>query len=398
MLNLDKSKKYVIACSFGPDSMALLDMAFKENFSIIVAHVNYHKRDVSDFEEESLKEYCKARNIPFERLDTSNLKCEQNFQGWARKIRYEFFKNVLEKYNADAVLVAHQQDDLIETYLMQKNRSIIVKYQGIAEKTSIFGVEIIRPLLGKSKQELIDYNKKNNVPFSIDESNLTNNYSRNKIRHEIVEKMSVEEREKVLSEIAKFKEEPLIQNDKMLLEEFLLLSDKQLTYWISNFIEANSTHKDISKSFLDEIRKAIKSKKTFVEISLVDQLFLVKDYGLVYLFNKAKRVSYSYHYNKGDVVDDELFLIDFRKGQNERNIKDEDYPLAIKPLNKNDYILVKDYECEVRRLLIDWKMPHLLRDCWPGIYNCQGKLIYIPRYRPEFVDKHTSKFVIKFSK
>ena len=57
MLKLDKSKRYLLACSFGPDSMALFDMLLKENYSFEVAHVNYHLREESDFEEISLQKF-----------------------------------------------------------------------------------------------------------------------------------------------------------------------------------------------------------------------------------------------------------------------------------------------------------------------------------------------------
>ena len=59
MLKLDKDKKYLLACSFGPDSMALLDVAYNNNFNFVVAHVNYHHRDEADYEEKSLREYIK---------------------------------------------------------------------------------------------------------------------------------------------------------------------------------------------------------------------------------------------------------------------------------------------------------------------------------------------------
>ena len=54
-LELDLTKKYVIACSFGPDSMALLNLAYNLGAKIVVAHVNYHKRDVSNDEQRDLQ-------------------------------------------------------------------------------------------------------------------------------------------------------------------------------------------------------------------------------------------------------------------------------------------------------------------------------------------------------
>ena len=55
MLNLDKNKKYLLACSFGPDSMALFDMLLKEGYKFAVAHVNYRLRSEADDEEISLR-------------------------------------------------------------------------------------------------------------------------------------------------------------------------------------------------------------------------------------------------------------------------------------------------------------------------------------------------------
>ena len=66
MLNLDKTKKYLLACSYGPDSMALFDMLLKEEYKFSVAHVNYHKRDISNFEEESMRDICLKNNIPYQ--------------------------------------------------------------------------------------------------------------------------------------------------------------------------------------------------------------------------------------------------------------------------------------------------------------------------------------------
>lgn len=395
MLNLSKENKYVLACSFGPDSMALFDILVKEGFKFAVAHVNYHKRDASNFEEESLRKYCAKNNIEIEVLDTSNLKCDKNFQEWAREIRYEFFRNIAKKHNASAVLVAHQQDDLIETYLMQKKRAGVVKYSGIAVETSIFGVNIIRPLLGYSKQELLDYDKKNNVPYSIDISNLSNNYTRNKIRHEIVEKLSKKEREQLLDEITSKNNKEIKLSDCWKLTEFLKLDNKTIIESISSYLNTHYCHKDLSSSFINETLSAFKSKKNHVAIKLIDRICLVKDYDIVYL-DDDNYVSYCYLLEKGEMINDNLFEIDLVSG--DRNISDNDYPLTIKPVDKNDVIDVKDYSCEVRRLFIDWKLPHYLRKSWPGIYNKEGKLIYIPRYRENFVDKHKSKFVIKFVK
>ena len=66
MKSLSKKAKYIVACSYGPDSMALLNMLIEEKYNVVVAHVNYHKRDASNFEEESLRKFCANKNIEIE--------------------------------------------------------------------------------------------------------------------------------------------------------------------------------------------------------------------------------------------------------------------------------------------------------------------------------------------
>ena len=100
---INPNSKYVAAVSFGPDSMALLHMLISMNADVTVAHVNYHKRPESDYEEESLRKFCEENGIAIEVLDTKGLKPEKNFQDWARKIRYEFFKNISEKVHAEVL-------------------------------------------------------------------------------------------------------------------------------------------------------------------------------------------------------------------------------------------------------------------------------------------------------
>ena len=123
MLNLDKNKKYLLACSYGPDSMALFNMLQKEGYDFEVAHVNYHFRKESDEEERALRNYCFKNNIiihVFQNLETVT----NNLEARAREIRYLFFKKIYRQGRFDALLVAHHEDDLIETYLMQKDKNL----------------------------------------------------------------------------------------------------------------------------------------------------------------------------------------------------------------------------------------------------------------------------------
>ena len=390
-LSLDKNKKYVVACSFGPDSMALLDMAIKDGLDVVVAHINYRKRDASQAEQDNLQKFCDERKIKLYILDLINQIPRGNFQDWARKKRYEFFKIVAEKEGAFAVLVAHQQDDVIETYLMQKNRGNFVKNYGISQENELFGVKIIRPLLGFSKQDLKQYDIENNVPFSIDESNLTDYYTRNKIRHSVVEKMSAEERTAIILEIENLVQPKTDIKTQFSKNEFLELSYESLVKTFDYFMQQKYEHKDISEKFINEIKSAFKSK-TNLRYEITKSIWLELDYDEVYIVNAAKVVSYKFEVSqkgKNDFIE-----IDFSNGAEDRGIKELPPKFVAKNCSKNDSLIIKDYCSSIRRLFIDWKMPLFLREIWPGIYDENNQLIYVPRYRKNFKDEHKSKFKI----
>ena len=146
MLNLDKKQKYLLACSHGPDSMALLYMLKEEGYNFAVAHVNYHLREEADKEQEQLEKYCAKNKIKIHDYEVDEVLNAANLEEQCRVLRYSFFKELVNEFGYYAVLIAHNQDDVIETYLMQKKRQNLVEYYGIKESPIIFDIRIIRPL------------------------------------------------------------------------------------------------------------------------------------------------------------------------------------------------------------------------------------------------------------
>jgi len=390
-LILDLTKKYVVACSFGPDSMALLDSAIKNNLNVVVAHVNYRKREESVHEQQSLENYCKEKNIKIYVLDLIDQKHIGNFQEWAREKRYKFFADVVLKEKASGVLVAHQEDDLIETYLMQKKRKNLVKTPGISEKNELFGVTIIRPLLGYSKRDLLEYDKENGVPFSIDKTNLEDVYTRNKIRHSVVEKLTASERKTLINEIRSARTEEQQFQTRFTKSEFLALTYESIIRNLDCAMQKVHEHRDISQKFVGEIKKAFKTKINS-SVQITPSVLLELDYGEVYLINSAKLKDYTESFDKK--FHNKFLDIDFSTGAEDRGISNLQKNYLIKNVYKNEKLIIKNYSSTIQRLFIDWKMPHYLRRIWPGIYDGNGSLLYVPRYRKKFKDEHKSKFKI----
>ncbi|MDE7434173.1 MAG: tRNA lysidine(34) synthetase TilS [Mycoplasmoidaceae bacterium] len=176
--------KKLAAVSGGPDSMALLNKY--QNDICAVCHVNYQKRKTANRDEKIVKDFCKTHKIDlyikkvnksdYEKSDSSN------FQDSARKIRYNFFKQIANKLNCHSIYVAHNKDDFIETAYRQIQRNSSSLFYGIKKNNEIDGLKIIRPLIDIRKNDLQEYCDKHNIQYGIDETNFSDIYERNKIR------------------------------------------------------------------------------------------------------------------------------------------------------------------------------------------------------------------------
>ena len=405
-LNLDKEKKYVVACSFGPDSMALLAMLLKKGIKPIVCHVDYHTRDVSQYEEDSLREYCRQNNLVFECLDARQIKKEGNFEAWARTVRYMFFKQIYVKYDAACLFVGHQQDDLLETYVLQKDRNSVVARYGLKRETFYEGMKVVRPLLVYTKQDLLDYCNENHIPYSIDVTNFETKLQRNKIRHEIVSKMSAAERDQMLDEISKENKE-LEQMEQKLDEQFeigdeldiraiLALENREFANVIRKFVNKNGNVYKLSNGQITTIRQMCLSQQPNNSLKLDDNYSLLKEYDVLVIGDNEDPKPYSFVMDKPGVYDTEFIFVDFTNGAGDRNIYADAYPITVRSPQEGDEAIVGGNLCSLRRLFIDWKMPLRMRKIWPVFVNKNGRIIYVPRYRKNFQEYHSSILKIKY--
>ena len=400
MLNLEKNKHYLLACSFGPDSMALFDMLLKEGYKFSVAHVNYHLREEADEEESKLRDFCFDHNIGIYVKDVDEGLGDSNLEKKCRDIRYNFFINVVKENHFDALLVAHQEDDLIETYIMQKRRKNLVNYFGIKEMSYFSDIEIIRPLLRYRKEELLMYCKMFNVPYAIDKTNLEDHFLRNQIRHSVVEKMSPIERKDILSEIDQANEKlsqifitiSKIQSNKV--EEYLRLNDVEFLYALVALGRKLKPDFIVSKKQGEELRKVLLSEKPNIALN-VDGLCFFKEYDVLGFREFDESLDYFYDLTEPGILDTPYFYLDFTVDSSNRNVKDDDYPITIRNAQKDDEYEISGYKKELRRLFIDWKMPESIRNRWPIIVNKDGIIVYVPRYQKDFVKEENCNFFVK---
>jgi len=183
-LSVKKTDKLLLAVSGGVDSMVMVDLFRQTDVYFEVAHINHSTRDgASDSDAMFLQNYCTTNKIVFHsiKLDYASL-AEGNFQQNARKARYRFFDSVMKKSNLTYLATAHHMDDRWETFIMNLNRK-----SGIRGLTSLKPKRdhVIRPLMNLRKKKIEAYALEHKIPFVKDISNDSDDYTRNKIRHNI---------------------------------------------------------------------------------------------------------------------------------------------------------------------------------------------------------------------
>ncbi|PKP15615.1 MAG: tRNA lysidine(34) synthetase TilS, partial [Bacteroidetes bacterium HGW-Bacteroidetes-23] len=175
--------KILIAVSSGLDSMVLLDLISKTKIEFAVAHCNFQLRNEESNEDEVfVKSYCKENSIQgfFQKFDTKQFAEDEklSIQVAARKLRYEWFYELLATENFDFVATAHHLDDQLETFLINFSRGTgLDGLCGIPSQND----KIIRPLLIFSRAEIETFAKENQLKWREDSSNASDKYVRNKI-------------------------------------------------------------------------------------------------------------------------------------------------------------------------------------------------------------------------
>lgn len=178
-----KGKKLAIAVSGGVDSVCLLHWCKLAGMDITALHVNHGLRAAADIESKYVGDLCKSLDIPYHIFYWDGEKPSVGLESAAREARYKMMTDFCRENNIYALLVAHQADDQIETFLMNLGRgSGIYGLAAMRRETHISGVRVVRPLLDVYRNELKKYCDEHNIKYFIDEMNMDPQYTRVKIR------------------------------------------------------------------------------------------------------------------------------------------------------------------------------------------------------------------------
>ena len=185
---LENTREVTVALSGGADSMSLLYALFnlknKLGITLFAAHLNHMIRGDEAFrDEEFVKKQCEKLEVPLfcERIVVPAFAREHKISTElaAREVRYDF----LSRVSRGAVATAHTANDNLETLLFNLTRGSALKgLCGIPPKRGIF----IRPLILCTRAEIEEYCRKNGIEYVTDSTNLSDDYTRNKIRHKVI--------------------------------------------------------------------------------------------------------------------------------------------------------------------------------------------------------------------
>jgi len=422
-INLNKyninNETIIIGCSSGPDSMALLHYLLKNtNNKIICCHINHNVRKESKEEEIFLKNYCNKNNITFETTTIKKYN-KNNFENEAREKRYQFYEQTLKKYNSKYLFLAHHGDDLIETILMKINRgSSIEGYAGIKEISFKNNYYIIRPFLNYTKEDLIKYNKNNNITYYIDKSNENTKYTRNRYRKNILPLLKQENKNihkqfliysKTLLEYNDYIEKILDNtlpniyiNNKINIEKFIeqdIFIQKNLLYKILKNIY-NNIPNIIKEKNITDILKIINSKKPNLIIDLPNDIQAIKSYNYIEFTKKInKDKNYKIELKKINIINNHIIKKINNTNESGNNIckinsKNIKLPLYIRNKKEGDYIyqLGLNGRKKIKEIFIENKIPLNIRDTYPILVDSEDNILWIPNIKKSKFNSKKDEF------
>lgn len=439
---LSPRDKVVVAVSGGSDSVGLLHLLMelkKFNLSLVVAHLNHKLRGIeSDRDAEFVEKVVRDTDFQFEykEVDTEKYKRKNklSMEDAGRRLRYEFFNEVLEKYNANKIATAHTLDDQAETVLMR-----IIRGSGTLGLSGIPPISnnIIRPLINISRSEIREYLKSKHFNWVEDSSNVSREFRRNKIRSELMPLLT-EYNPSIQDTLARSAEILRIESDytrsevekifdKIISKKSIGLIGKIKKYLkIQKALRLGIIRKcveelkgdlhGISAKHLLSIDRVLSSDSSSAEIDLPGNLFFAKGYKVFCITNK-ENLEKDYTYvieNEGkwrfspiltvelNYSDDNSSWGDERVGH--FSLKKVRFPIKIRnfrpgdrfvPLGMRRFKKIKDF-------FIDEKVPRFVRKNIPILETKDG-IIWIGglridnRFKVEENEKEFLKIKIKGS-
>lgn len=412
---LKENETLITATSGGPDSMALLSLLIKlsktKKITIICAHVNHNLRKESQEEAIMVEKYANENNLIFEKMEINHY--EGNTENYARTQRYNFFEKLIKKYNASYLLTAHHGDDLTETILMRMVRGSSLKgYSGFQEITDKETYKIYRPLITKTKDELLNYVKTNNIPYAVDKTNFSEEYTRNRYRLNILpilkkENKSVHLKFLKFSETLKLYDDHInkeaneklnkvYQNNNLNLKLFENedeLIKRKILYKILNDLYYKNISL-ITDNHVELILNIIESPRPNLKINLPNKVLVIKNYQNLYFTKNTEIKPYSFTFENKVILPNDKILIKEETDDTSNytirlNSKELSMPLIVRTRQNGDKMEIKNLNGhkKIKDIFINEKISETARNSWPILTDQNNQIIWLPGLKKSKFDK-----------
>ena len=412
-------KRLLIALSGGIDSMVLAHLMHDLGYEIALAHANFQlRKEASEADEQFVIGWAKSKQLKVFtiRFETENYANDEklSIQMAARKLRYDWFDHLLKTENYDYLLTAHHLEDQLETFLINLSRG--TGLEGLTGIPAMNGV-VVRPLLIFNKDEIRTFAHQNGISWVEDESNASDKYLRNKIRHQVTPLLKslhptfLENFEQTLSNLNQTQQLVNIgfqhiegiclenRDEKQIcnIEKLLQFEGYEafLYHWLQPF--GIRAWNDVSQLLFAETGKfvetsAFKLIKERTELVLLPKQN-IENQEVFYIQNRHQQINIplKLHFEITTAVqisNANTIFVDFQKIE---------WPLTLRKWTTTDFFFPFGMKGQkkISKFLRDENIPsHQKSDCWVLCSN--NEIVWVVGLRPDqrfSVDEHTSELL-----
>lgn len=430
---LEEGDKVVVAVSGGPDSVALLHVlqmwSEEWGLTLIVAHVDHRFRgEASEKEAEGVAAMAESMGLACEvaRIDVPEYiqRTGHNAQDAARRLRYAFLINTARRYQAKRIALGHHADDQAETVLMNLLRGAGADgLEGMPIRRRIEDVELVRPLLGITKSEIIAYCNIHKLQYYLDQSNQERRYFRNQIRLDVLPYLQQFNPQLTASlvrmaDTISADNEYVQSNALRIFEEIISCNQESCSFARNSFLSVHvalqrrliklilnylSANQRFDFSIIEAIREAVAAAQpTTSALDVGAGLTFVREYDHITVTTKLsapfRGFAYSVDHVPYELVIPELgAALYFEIAQGEKSIVSErvekhevwldikniSFPLTVRSRQPGDRIklLGLNGTKKIKELFIDLKIPPSQRERIPLVVDAAGEVLWIPGVR-----------------
>ncbi|NIK12691.1 tRNA lysidine(34) synthetase TilS [Alkalibacillus almallahensis] len=417
---IQQGDELYVAVSGGVDSMALLHLLYNIqsdwNLTLTVLTVDHQLRgEESEADSLFVGEQATNLSIPCRllKVDTKDYqqKTQTGVQEAARTLRYDAFAK--EVSESGKLVLAHHGDDQIETMFMRLSKGVFPR--GMEASKQLDSLHVIRPLLKVSKEQIRDYVNQHSIPFREDPSNASDDYTRNRFRHQLLPFVQ--------------SENPNIHNSAMDLHHELTEDHQLLNEWAEermmaisqfceqkvtfsiNFFEAlplplqrrgfhlilnylsvsNQSYRRDFQSFKEwlasetpnsewTLRQGLKAIKSYDTCTVTTQTLESRSYEIPLNIGDLKRLPNGWTIQVQEISSEYSKTLDLNDRVMVGSKSDVSWPLTVRTRRPGDRIRPKGLNGhkKVKDIFIDEKVPLNERDTWPVVTDANGRVLWIP--------------------